>query len=467
MAPDAPPGVRRRMRSVRSLLLLAVAVLAPGAALSACGASSDDPVSTAPGGTPDAGADGDASDPDAGDAGSVPALDPSRCSDPGPAGPDFAAAYVPVPSPVLEGKALYLFSLLASDASSLAAIAADPTLSAIGKSRDAALRKDAVLCKGNPDCVSAALAPSADASAKEAAALVTALAGAGRLAWLAAEQMRPSGRFHRYAALPDAELVKTAYVDAAAALAAGFDAYARDLTPSALDGVVAAVVASHPEPLPFFRPLELVVLDAMAADGRDEAGRYEPLEAGENAAARAAIPTLDFAAHPFSLILVPGQGPTKPDVALDPAGQKRVDLAYRRFEKKQAPLFLLSGGHVHPDRTKYAEALEMKKYLMATYGVPASRILVDPHARHTTTNLRNGSRLALRYGVPADRPMLVTSDLFQSLYIGYWDGDFGPRCQKELGYLPWRKLVPLSDNDSCLVPVSTSLHLDARDLLDP
>jgi uncharacterized SAM-binding protein YcdF (DUF218 family) len=31
----------------------------------------------------------------------------------------------------------------------------------------------------------------------------------------------------------------------------------------------------------------------------------------------------------------------------------------------------------------------MKRSLMADYGVPENAILIDPHARHTTTNMRN------------------------------------------------------------------------------
>jgi len=89
------------------------------------------------------------------------------------------------------------------------------------------------------------------------------------------------------------------------------------------------------------------------------------------------------------------------------------------------------------------------------------------HARHTTTNLRNASRLLYRYGVPTDRPLLVTSDFGQSLYIGHWHGMFGPRCQDELGYLPWRSLVPLSQYDTCMRPAAVSLHADGRDPLDP
>ena len=71
------------------------------------------------------------------------------------------------------------------------------------------------------------------------------------------------------------------------------------------------------------------------------------------------------------------------------------------------------------------------------------------------------------YVMEGDRPLLVTSDFGQSLYIAHWHGMFGPRCVDELGYLPWRSLVPISQNDTCMRPVALSLHGDGRDPLDP
>src|SRR5262249_4741030 len=153
-----------------------------------------------------------------------------------------------------------------------------------------------------------------------------------------------------------------------------------------------------------------VVLAALAEQKRDEAARYEPLAQGENRAALERIPNIDWPTYPYSLILVPGQGPTSLDVPLDPGGQYRCDLAVDRYHARLAPLIAVSGGHVHPDRTPYSEAIQMKQYLMTMKGIPEDAILVDPHARHTTTNLRNVSRLLYRYHIPADRPVLVTSD---------------------------------------------------------
>ena len=71
---------------------------------------------------------------------------------------------------------------------------------------------------------------------------------------------------------------------------------------------------------------------------------------------------------------------------------------------------------MHPDKTPDAEAIEMKKYLMEAHSIPEAAILVDPHARHTTTNLRNAARMMLRSGAPPEKPLLVASDLIQSVY---------------------------------------------------
>lgn len=410
---------------------------------------------------------------------SVPPLDPAACNgvpDSEGADPGLAAAAAAQWSPSysapasgsgVQDKAFFLATLLQLDPAAAAAVAADTTLDALSADRDTRIRDASVMCGDDIACLTGALAWSDTDASAAADALVAALGASGALAAFAHDALRASGRFSLHADLDDGALVKAAFLDLVAALQETLSSEAAALGGAALGDALTSVVAAHPAPFVFFEPLLAVTLAALTADGRDEAARYEPLAQGENAKALARIPTLDWAAYPFTTILVPGQGPGVPGVALDPKGKARADLAAQRFAKGLAPLIALSGGHVHPDRTPYSEAVEMKKYLLAAYGIPEEAILIDPHARHTTTNLRNVSRLLLRYGVPQDRAVLVTSDFGQSLYIGYWHGMFGPRCQDELGYLPWRALVPLSQNDACMIPVAISLHLDGRDALDP
>ena len=126
---------------------------------------------------------------------------------------------------------------------------------------------------------------------------------------------------------------------------------------------------------------------------------------------------------------------------------------------------IVSGGFVHPSQTEYSEAIEMKRDLMTRFRIPEEAILVDPHARHTTTNMRNAARLLYRYGIPFDRKALVTSDPGQSDYIE--NQTFAKRCVDELGYVPYRLLGRTSAFDLEFLPLRDSLQSDPRDPLDP
>ena len=208
----------------------------------------------------------------------------------------------------------------------------------------------------------------------------------------------------------------------------------------------------------------LVTTALLQAAGRDEAFRYGPDGSNENPAAIAAIASIDFAAYPYTAILVPGQGPTDDTTALNPAGINRINTAVARWRAGLAPLLLVSGGHVHPDKTPFCEAIEMRRYLIDTLGVPAAAIVVDPYARHTTTNLRNAARILQGVGVPMDRPILVTSDLLQLAGIVF---GLAPRCEEELGFVPWQSLERLDATDACAVLTPDSQRLDRGDSLDP
>jgi hypothetical protein len=165
-------------------------------------------------------------------------------------------------------------------------------------------------------------------------------------------------------------------------------------------------------------------------------------------------------------LLVPGQGPTSLDEPISESSMHRADLAADRWLAKVAPLIILSGGHVHPDRTPYSEAIEMKKYLRDARKIPETALLVDPHARHTTTNLRDVARLLFRAKIPTDRPTLIVSDLFQTAYM--LGNPFAVRCDEELHFRPFRApLRSASVTDTCFFPSKLSLTVDATDALDP
>jgi DUF218 domain-containing protein len=226
------------------------------------------------------------------------------------------------------------------------------------------------------------------------------------------------------------------------------------------------VAADETDAAPFFASAVEFSLGLLEANQRDEAGRFEPLETGENAAPLARLKSVDWSRYSYAAILVPGMGPELPGVPLSPMGMLRVVAAANLYKSGRAPFLLLSGGYVHPRQTPYNEAVEMKKALMRDFQIPEEAILIDPHARHTTTNLRNAARILFRDSLPLDKPVWIVSDIYQSRYIE--SQGFADRCSRELGYRPFRKLTRLSPNDLEWVPdYRASLVQDPRDPLDP
>jgi len=189
------------------------------------------------------------------------------------------------------------------------------------------------------------------------------------------------------------------------------------------------------------------------------------MEKGENAAAFREIKSTEWKRYPYTVIVVPGAGNDRPGVRLSPYGKLRLELAAKRYRDGKAPFILVSGGFVHPVQTPYSEAIEMKHALIEKYGIPEEAILVDPHARHTTTNLRNAARIMYRYGMPFASKALITTDPGQSGAIE--KPDFDARCMREIGYLPHKILGRISPFDLEFMPQIDSLQLDPVDLLDP
>jgi hypothetical protein len=215
----------------------------------------------------------------------------------------------------------------------------------------------------------------------------------------------------------------------------------------------------------FFQPSLALALELMRANDRDEPARFEPLEAGENRAAVERAKTIKWEQYPYSTILVPGEGPEVYTIPLDALARLRCDLAADRWRRRLAPFIIASGGYCHPSQTSYCEALEMKKYLIGKCGLPESAVIIDPQARHTTTNFRNAGRLMIRYGMPIDKPSLCVTTKDQADYID--DPRFARRCLKELGYVPYRNPIRLSFHEFRFFTLMDCLHMDPYDPLDP
>lgn len=136
---------------------------------------------------------------------------------------------------------------------------------------------------------------------------------------------------------------------------------------------------------------------------------------------------------PDRLVIVPGFTPLDADRPVRLTDTTRRRLARAREVKREhgARAILCSGGNVHPDATPFNEALEMKRHLLGE-GVRPDRVLIDPYARHSTTNLRNAGRLLLSLGLPE---ALVVTTFGQGFYFGAQDlSTFRLRCERELGY---------------------------------
>jgi hypothetical protein len=214
----------------------------------------------------------------------------------------------------------------------------------------------------------------------------------------------------------------------------------------------------------FYRVPLLLALEALRLNGRDEAARYEPLTGKGNAAAYRRVKSINWQLYPYSAILVPGLGPEQAGVRLDPNGAKRCDSAALRYRAGKAPFLIVSGGHVHPYKTPYCEAVEMKAYLVKVLHIPSNAVIIEPHARHTTTNLRNANRLIYRFNMPANKPVLIVTDASQSRYI---NNSMGEKVVKELGYKPYTAITKLSAVETAYVPSENSMQINSPDPLDP
>lgn len=214
----------------------------------------------------------------------------------------------------------------------------------------------------------------------------------------------------------------------------------------------------------FYSPAMVFALQSLEINERNRIADDEPMMETVNKAAYDYSKKVKWDNYKYTLILVPGEGPEEKDVELSAGGMLRCRLAALQYREGLAPFIMVSGGCVHPYKTKYNEAAEMKKFLMSALHIPEYAILMEPHARHTTTNLRNCARIIFRYGFPMDKLCITSTSKSQSYYIT----EIMPgRCQKELGYMPYRNGKRLSDTEAEFYPLSGALQLDFDEPMDP
>ena len=215
----------------------------------------------------------------------------------------------------------------------------------------------------------------------------------------------------------------------------------------------------------FFEPSLTAALRFLEVNEREQAADFEPMATTVNRLPLERTKRLNWNNYKYTLILVLGSGPQEHGIPLSGDAMMRLRMAALRYHEGLAPFMVVSGGKVHPYKTRFCEAIEMKRYLIEKLQVPEDAILVDPHARHTTTNIRNTVRLIYRYGFPFAKPCIVSSA--SSHIQSVMDVSFDRRCERELKHVPLRKGVRLSATEGEFYPVIDALHINPTEPLDP
>ncbi|WFD26469.1 hypothetical protein MNAN1_001452 [Malassezia nana] len=149
----------------------------------------------------------------------------------------------------------------------------------------------------------------------------------------------------------------------------------------------------------------------------DNAAWFYDVNEQQNKAARERASSIDWDKYPYAAILNLGMGPEVRIEPLSPQSKMRLGISVTELHKGQAPWIVVTGGAVHPPKTPFTEAQEMQLWLKEQYDLDEKYILMEPHARHTTTNLRNSARMVNKLGAPKDKPFLIVSNSDQYEYI--------------------------------------------------
>lgn len=173
---------------------------------------------------------------------------------------------------------------------------------------------------------------------------------------------------------------------------------------------------------------------------------------------------------------------TAPPYEVEARGQRisdefrtRLDRAFRILVSNSLQFLLLSGGAIDSARPDYVEAERAREYLIATYeatwhsqrpaaGPLTERLLLDPLAQSTPTNVRNADKLAVDMGLnqllvittmPERSTLSVTDLASQGYYLLYHStSTFDSRSELELGYTLGAfslRSVPTSEGDEPLL----------------
>jgi len=388
--------------------------------------------------------------------------------------------YKMIGSNFIQTKNYYLLTLFQNNIAAKQLLSNDPELAKLTQTRLDNIKASLTTCK-DVTCFTQNLKFSDDEIKAVGERLTSLYKADNALGNLVKQHLIPSGTYILYKDLSPVQLLVKAWEQDAKAVNYTIEVYAEGRKPNypQIDSIgfnvksrsylnlvydaSATILDENKKEKLFFAPSMNYALQCLEINERDDAANDEPmvLKANKNAFNR--IKTINWANYKYTMILIPGAGPDVDGVALSAEGMLRCRVAALRYFEGLAPFIMTSGGKVHPYKTKYCEADEMKKYMVEKLHVPENAIFVDPHARHTTTNMRNCVRIIFRYGMPFSKPCITSTDKYQSYFIANMAG----RCQKELGYVPYTLGKRLSETEQEFYPVITSLQIDADEPLDP
>lgn len=214
----------------------------------------------------------------------------------------------------------------------------------------------------------------------------------------------------------------------------------------------------------FFQPSLHISLAILALNGRNEAGRFgtAPLI---NIPAYKKATSVDWRKYPYSAILVYGAGPGKETVHFSKENQKRCDSAVAAYKKNMAPFIIVSGGFVHPYMTHHCEAIEMRNYLVDKCGISEAAVIIEPYARHTTTNIRNANRILIENKFPLNKPVLGISSQSHIDYVV--SKQFIGVFQRDIGLVPFTCMQRVSQCEASFLPAMSSMQINSEEPLDP
>ena len=383
---------------------------------------------------------------------------------------------------IIASKNYYLLTLLQEDMAARKLIENDTVLNGLLQHKLTQISISLNECKNDVACFTDHIKFSEDEINGVAGRLSSLYAGNNALGRLVQQHLIPSGNYILFQQLSPKELLIKAWEQDAHGInfAIGVYAEGKKANYPNIDSIAFNVKANGYSRLLysvdylvmneckdkklFFLPSLTAALRLLEINEREQAADYEPMTAGENKAAFGRVKSIQWDDYKYSVIMIPGAGPEEPTVALSAEGMIRCRLAAIQFKKGLAPFIVTSGGKVHPYKTKYCEAVEMKNYMVEKLQIPANAIFIDPHARHTTTNMRNTVRLIYRYGIPFSKPAITCTTRGQSTMI---ETILIARCMKELNEVPYKNGIRLSETEMEFYPMPEALQINPMEPMDP